>query len=290
MVAIRKCQSRKHNFNGCGDPRCPEGLSIEVALTDAVNNGSLDEFFAVRDKTKVDAKSLFNRDGFGLLIIQDPNSEFIIPIKVPLNRPEVKKEIAEIDKTIIPSFDNLDELRQHIRDLYHPYARISLVEHKGYENPELRSVSVGTLQVDAGLRGMGVGQHMRSMLTKFADEHELVISGTPTNGGDGQMSEPDDKNSAAWRTWRDKALAHRQRLERFYLRNRYQKNWGWRTLSYNNTIDYLTKEDLVIGNKKWEKQFNPAALEYLGISVGQYVRFPNGVIPEVFAAKRRKQK
>lgn len=213
---IKKCQSRKHKFGGYGDPKCPEGLSIKAALDTAVPNGDLDAFFSAKEQSNLKVHSLYSTWGWGDLHVSDPKTGRGANVKVRLNRTEFVEATRAIDKTIIPSFNNLSEFKTWVDGTYGFGVYYDLREHKSgegvkYGKPDMGIdiVSVAQIIVDADIQGMGISNHLKATLAKYADEHNVILSETPTNAGDGKLQEGQDG-------WVENALAHRARLERSY--------------------------------------------------------------------------
>lgn len=276
MVKVKKCKSRKHSFGGCGSPRCPEGMSIKAALDDAVNNHDLNSFLEARD---IELKSMrtpmlvMNRGMVDLMLSAEGKSA---QFKYPANRPLVVKAINKIDKRQLPSFDDVKSMEGHLNDLYRPYAHVSLKEYTDKDSGlDLKRLSVANMHVDADLRGMGVGRHMRATILKYADEHNYVVTGTPSDSGDGTI----DRNHDNHEEYKANAMAHKARLEKFYLDSGYEYNYAY---SPNSPKDYLTGEPMP-KNDEWEKKLHPAAAQFLRKS-GLYVRWPNNEIPKNWEA------
>jgi GNAT superfamily N-acetyltransferase len=135
------------------------------------------------------------------------------------------------------------------------------------------------MRVDADVRGTGIGRHMRATILKFADEHNYVVTGTPTESGDGSLSRTDDNKDE----FKAHALAHKARLEKFYLDSGYEYNYAYVPVSSKN---YWTNEPYP-RNEEWVQKLNPAAARFLQDS-GFYVRWPNNEIPKNWKAGARK--
>lgn len=272
MVKVKKCRSRKHSFGGCGSSRCPEGMSIKAALDDAVKNHDLNSFLDARDielKTVKHPMVNLDRGMINLMMVTEGKSA---QFKYPANRPLVVKEIKKIDKTQLQSFDDVKSMESHLNDLYRPYAYVSIKEYAGNDNElNLKRLSVANMHVDADLRGMGVGRHIRATILKFADEHNYVVTGTPTDMGDGTL----DRNHDNEEEFKANALAHKARLEKFYLDSGYEYNYAYSPQSPRE----LWSGELKPTDSDWEKKLNPSAAEFLRHS-GVYVRWPNNKVPQ----------
>lgn len=276
MVKVKKCRSRKHSFGGCGSARCPEGMSIKAALDDAVRNHDLNSFLEARD-IELDSirppMLVMNRGMVDLMLTAEGKSA---QFKYPANRPLAVKAIKKIDKSHLPSFDDVKSMEAYMNDLYHPYAHVSLKEYNDKNNDlDLNRLSVASMHVDADLRGVGVGRHMRAIIMKYADGHNYVVTGTPTEQGDNTISRDYDNHEE----FKAHALAHKARLEKFYLDSGYEYNYAYAPKSPK---DYWTGEPMP-KNDEWEKKLNPAAAQFLRDS-GMYIRWPNNEVPQNWEA------
>lgn len=278
MLKIKKCQSKKHNLGGCGDPRCPEGLSIKAAMDEAVDNHDLNSFLAAKDLENAKTPYLRIKHGIAEMTFSEEGKHAVF--KFIANRPEAVQHIQSIDKTHLPSFDSVSEMQTYLQDLYRPYAYVSLRDYtdanswrpSGYD---LKRLSVADLGVDADVRGMGVGRHIRATVLKFADEHNYVVTGTPTEAGDGTV----ERRSDNYEEYKAHCLAHKARLEKFYLDTGYEYNYAcW---NYSEK-DYWTGEPYP-SDENWEKKLHPTAITFLRDS-GSYIRWPNGEVPENWKA------
>lgn len=277
MVQIKKCQSKKHDFGGCGDPRCPEGMSIQAAVDDAVKNRDLNSFLAARELQGATPVAL-ERDR-GLMSLTFASNGKQAQFNYPANRPEVAEHIRSIDKNNLLSFDNAESMKAYLNRLYDPYACVDFHEyvdnHSGFD---LKRLSVADMKVDADVRGMGVGRHMRATIMKFADEHNYVITGSPTEIGDGNMKHTKENAEE----FKSHALAHKARLVKFYLDSGYEYNYALDTFRY---VDYWTNEPFP-QDGEWEKKLHPDAANFLRHS-GHYIRWPNNKVPKNWAASTR---
>jgi GNAT superfamily N-acetyltransferase len=266
MVTIKKCQSKKHNFGGCGDPKCPEGLSIQKAVETAAKDGNISAYFTARQLQDKNNKSLYISNGIASLFIESSIYKFVA------SRPEVVKEINSYDRSTIPSFNSYEDLKEHLGS-YRPYAYAMVQKYDGYgPDGNITRLSVGTMEVDADLRGMGLGSYFRKVISKYADENSYILSGTPTNSGDGTMDHNDDNTEQ----FRQHALDHRARLEHFYLRTGYEHNYGTMP-SVHSQKDYLTNKPTP-HDAKWYAKFNEYGQNLLA-DAGSYIRWPNNTIP-----------
>lgn len=252
---------------------------MQAALETAARDKNLNDFFAIREKHDLQPTGLYLEDGFARLWVKDNGEQLGKPLVFVADRPVVREAISKLDRSTIPSFDTVDEMEDYINDLYLPYAHVSL---RQYDNEKLgvTRLSVADMKVDADLRGQGIGQWIRSTITKHCDEKGYIITGTPTNSGDGSMEQTD----ANYEEYKAMALAHRQRLINFYLRNGYEYNYA--VDNYDNGHgDYWTKEPFP-QNQEWVDRFAPEAQRFIS-EAGSYIRWPNGVIPKSMLAKKR---
>jgi GNAT superfamily N-acetyltransferase len=284
MIKIKKCRSIRHRYGGCGNPRCPEGLSIKAALDEAVKNHDLNSFLAAKDMEG--AEPAYLRIDRGMMNMTLSTNGKNALFKYPVSRPEVRDYIQSIDKSQINSFDDVDSMESYLNELYKPYARVRLHEYRESDNTyrdsgfDLKSLSVGDMHVDADVRGLGVGRHMRATILKFADEHNYVVTGTPTENGDGTL----EQTSSNYEEFKAHALAHKARLEKFYLDSGYEYNHAYIPVSPGT--NYWTGERYEM-DMKWEEKLHPSAANFLRES-GFYVRWPNNEIPKNWKAGARK--
>lgn len=259
-------------------------MSIKAAINEAVNNHDLNSFLAAREME--DARPSYLRIDRGMMSMTMANKEKSVLFKYPVSRPEVREHIQSIDKTQLQSFDDVDSMESYLNDLYGPYARVNLCEYKESDNTyrdsgfDLKTLSVADMRVDADLRGLGVGRHMRATILKFADEHNYVVTGTPTESGDGTLEHTNDNHEE----FKAHALAHKARLEKFYLDSGYEYNHAYIPV-YPGT-NYWTGEKYE-RDEKWEEKLHPSAARFLRES-GFYIRWPNNEIPKNWKAGARK--
>ena len=274
MVTIRKCRSLKHRLGGCGDPKCPEGLSLKAALDEALKSNDLDAYFTAREKESLRATRLLGRDGWGTLSVEDKNGKEA-KVRIPLARKDLVEQVKAIDKNIIPSFNSIDEFRAYVEKVYGKAVVYSLVQDAKDDNHyPVEVLGVSQITVAPDVRGLGISNHLKKILVKYADEHNAIITGTPTNSGDGTIIEGQEG-------WHDNALAHRERLIRSYKKFGYEKN---PCFSFSDKTDYLTGEPHEYDREQISK-FTPVAQRMLS-NTGIWVRWPNGVIPKVLLSQR----
>lgn len=270
MVQVKKCQSKKHDFGGCGDPRCPEGMSLQVAVDDAIRNRDLNSFLVAREMQGATPVFLERERGMVNLTLHANGKQ--AQFNYPANRPEVTEYINNIDKSKLPSFDNANKMIIYLNTLYDSYAGVKIYEyvdnHAGFD---LRRLNVADMKVDADVRGLGVGRHMRAIIMKFADEHNYVVTGTPTSMGDGNMKRTQENEEE----FKSHALAHQARLVKFYFDSGYEYNYAAATSAY---VDYWTNEPFP-QDVEWEKKLHPDAANFLRHS-GYYIRWPNNKVPK----------
>lgn len=283
MVQIKKCRSVRHHLGGCGDPRCPEGLSIKAAMKEAVDNKDVAAFLKARALLDGKPTALFVDKGFNSLYVQNRETKEETQVRFVASRPEIAKAVNEaLDRTVFPSFETIDELTSYINDAYRPYARLQVYDYED-EVKGFKRLSVASMHVDADLRSQGIGKYMRKLLCKFADEKGYILTGTPTNSGDGSIEHTNDNEEE----FKAHAIAHRNRLIKFYLDNGYEYNYAYIPVDYSRG-DYWTKEPYP-ENQEWVDKLNPDAQKFLSQS-GFYIRWPNGEIPKNMLAKKRRSK
>ena len=278
MIQIKKCQSKKHEIGGCGDPRCPEGMSIEAAVNDAVKTRDLNSFLTAREMQGATPVYLARKRGMMNLTLatDDKTANF----SFPANRPDVVKHIQGIDKTHLPSFEDVESMENYLNKLYHPYARVDIYDEIDTKTGfELKRLNVSDMRVDADIRSLGIGRHMRATILKFADEHNFVVTGTPTESGDGSM----ERDTSDAEEFKAHALAHKARLAKFYVDSGYEYNYAF---APSGRTDYWTNEPFP-KDYEWEKRLHPEAANFLRNS-GFYVRWPNNEIPKNWKAGARK--
>jgi GNAT superfamily N-acetyltransferase len=275
MVAIKKCQSKKHStYGGCGDPRCPEGKSIRQAMDKAVQQKDVIAYMEARKLKELPTNSLtFHGGGLVSAMLLDDEGMVEDAVRFVLPRSGAIEYIKELDRKTLPSFATYTELQDYINTTYHPYASISLRQYDGYgPDKNISRISVADMTVDADLRGSGVGSYFRKLLIQHADENGYIISGTPTNSGDRTMEHTNDNTDE----FREHAINHRSRLEHFYLRNGYERNYGTRASIYGER-DFLTKKKLS-HDAEWYSKFNEYGQNLLA-DAGSFIKWPNNTIP-----------
>lgn len=262
MVQIKKCQSKKHNGQGCDDPRCPQRVSTAAALHDAVLSGNLNEFLAIKEKIEDAPLS-----GIAGIIWKKKQTQEFENEKLLLDD---KKENQDMGLESYPDFRSL---QKGLNDRFRPKATL-ILEDLGRDTSgyNLRGISVEDMQVRPEFQGMGIGRYMRATILKFADEHNYVVTGIPTDVGDGTVRSHEEG-------FLEHALSHRRRLEQWYLNHGYE---------YNHAFSEAGKPDHLTGgnypyDSSWKSQLHPAAIEYLSGS-GFYVRWPNNEIPDNWKA------
>lgn len=264
MVQIKKCQSKKHNGKGCDDPRCPERVSVEAALNAAVLNEDLNKFLSIREQLEENPLS-----GIAKIIWKKNQTQEFQNQQLLLNKNKVQNKLSRG----IKSYPDLYSLRKDLNEHFYPHAQL-IVEELGNDSSgfDLKGVSVDDMQVAPEYRDMGIGRYIRATILKFADEHNYVVTGIPTEGGDGSIQSHEEG-------FREHALAHRTRLENWYLNHGYEYNYAFDTAE---AADPLTGEAYPT-DPSWETKLHPAAVEYLRDS-GFYIRWPNNTIPENWKA------
>lgn len=264
------------------DPICLEGKSIQVAKDVVVMSNNSNSFIAVRARLSLSRMKAWFRGTFSTSDRNENANEAVGTPKLPDAEMFTHIQIIrDIDQKDLPSFTEIGDLANHLNSLYRPYAEVVISPIVGNSEAGLKALSVDDMQVDEGLRGLGVGRHMRATILRFSDENNYAVLGIPTSAGDGtvEFEHP---------AFKEHALAHRQRLEKFYLDSGYEYNYAFEP-AYHSLFDpLLGRTDELTGeeypnNPEWKEQFSPEALMTLEDS-GLYVRWPNSEIPKSWKA------
>jgi GNAT superfamily N-acetyltransferase len=266
-TVIRKCQSKKHLQGGCGDPKCPEGLSLQVALEDALANNDISAYLDAKGKLHEKPKYVSKVNGWVEMDFGKVQGHPVLAIVEP-NRPEVKAAIAKLDKNEILSFHTLKRLESYFDHRYGGAATVKLDirEDKGHGWKELHVVN---LNVDADLRGLGIGTQIRRTLIRHADEHGYILGGTPTSSGDGSK-----RRTEAYDPELDQHVAaHQERLRKFYVKHGYIRNPCTRDYQIQDTDEAKTYREtesakLTEDAQKWFRNRDAS-----------YIKLPNGEYP-----------
>jgi len=275
-----KCQAKEHSGRyGCSSPRCPEGLYVQKVIGDALKNKDVSAYIEARQLQDRNKKIVSIEKGVATLKIDssDDTGKSAVYVTGPIDRDEIRAQLTAIDKSKVPSFESIHDLSEHVRSLYEPYLNIS-VDMNDSSPYGWKHVHVYEMDVEADLRSTGMGYHVRRMLSKFCDEHDAVLSGTPTNGGDRSYN----RNYVTQVTpelHKENAIRHKKRLEGYYLRSGYMKNYAY---SYADSVDYhtgLPHEQ----NDEWRAQFNEKGEAFIA-QAGEFIRFPKGKIPNSMLA------
>jgi hypothetical protein len=113
MVTIKKCQSKKHSFGGCGDPRCPEGLSIQNAMEHALKDQDVMAYIEARQLKDLKPNMLFIDNGMAALFVNHSGEEQTDTLRFKANRPEVPYNCS-----FVRNFKRLREAhKRHIQTL-----------------------------------------------------------------------------------------------------------------------------------------------------------------------------
>ncbi len=254
---IRKCQSKKHLTGGCGDPQCPEGLSIQVALQDALKNDDIVAYLEARGKVKEKPEWVKKVDGYVEIDFGAAKYGKHVVALVEPNRPDFKKAVAGLDKTKILSFANVKRIEAYFNERYAGAVTVKLAVKKD-ANSGWAELHVVNLNVDSDLRGLGVGTEIRKTLIRHADESGYILGGSPTTGGDGSKL----RTGAYDPEWETFAEKHRQRLVGFYLKHGY----------ILNPTDYDAPKDNPI-------RLTANGKAFLTTIEAKYIKLPNNEYP-----------
>lgn len=275
-----KCQAKEHSGRyGCSSSRCPEGLYVQKVIGDALKNKDVFAYIEARKLQDKNKKLVSIENGVATLIIETPDvtGSGSVYVTGPIDRNELRAQLTAMDKSEVPSFDSIDDLHDHVRELYYPYMNVSVGMDD--DNPYgWKHVHVYEMNVEADLRSTGMGYHVRRMLAKFCDEQNAILSGTPTNAGDRSYNR-NYPTQVTPELHKENAIRHKKRLEGYYLRSGYMKNFSY---SYSDSVDYhtgLPHEQ----NEEWKAQFNEKGRAFIS-HTGEFIRFPKGKIPNSMLA------
>lgn len=287
MVAVRKCQSKKHHVGGCGDPKCPEGLSLEAALQEAYRTENVNLYLKLKEMENPVVRHVWRElsTGYGVALIDSSNSEYGLEIPVMLQREGLREQVAAVDKTVFPDCETIEDLEEWCDNTYGKEVLWRLVEEDPFTDKEttVEAVSVSQVAVPADLRGLGVSSHLKKALCRFADQKGMILSGTPTNAGPGNYKRQTQNDPE----WLSAAVKHRDRLEHSYQNHGYVRNPFWRSTEPNN-LDYLTGQPHIYDTSKHDL-FTEKAAQYLQ-KLGKWVRFPNQQVPNIMLKPRYRNK
>jgi hypothetical protein len=167
MKTRPKCRSKKHTFvGGCGDPRCPEGLYIKAALDKAIASEDFNAYFTIQEQQRLEPTMLTTDSGWGSLWVVDPVTNKTAKTHVPLTRPDLRKQVENVDKTNIPSFKNFQEFNDWVDNTYPTGVFYRPVYYKNEQDLGVDLISVSQITIDADLRGLGVSNHLKNVLCK----------------------------------------------------------------------------------------------------------------------------
>jgi hypothetical protein len=271
-----KCRSRKHGRagGGCTSPRCPEGLYVKKVIEDALKNADINAYLTARQMEGNRAEVLSVEKGVATIHV---DGETPLVVSGPIDRAGLREQLTRLDKTVVPSFKDLGELSEGVKKLYSPYLSMRLTYSEDRQGR--KALYVSDMNVDADLRSAGMGRHVRAMLAKHCDENNIMLFGTPTEAGD-RSYDGERLSQVSPVEHKVRALAHKQRLVRYYERSGYERNWGFQYVDRADALTGLPHEE----NLGWREKFNSQGLKFLE-NAGEYVRWPNGVIPKNMLGK-----
>lgn len=215
-------------LTGCRSKTCVRGIN-SVALINAFVQGDerAQECLArqIPEGMRLDESSpyiyresfLNYRAVYSLLDEKGDVQEKFAIAPITLNRAKMRERIEKIDKSIVPSFDSVEELKEFVTELYgdtrQDTVTFLLSPKDRYEDGKrvepVLIYSVSELRVAHDLRGLGVGRHIMDMTTKFADEHGITLTLVPTEAGDGTYIEGEEG-------YQENRRSHYFRIKRFY--------------------------------------------------------------------------
>jgi GNAT superfamily N-acetyltransferase len=249
-------------------------MHIDSLLKQALESGNLDGVYTQVEKARLKPVYVndpdYDTSGYMELVLADPETDKTVKARLIPRRPAYRAAAEAVDRSVIHDFENVKQLEQYARDSYPVGVAYTVYESEPNEWTKWGDIHVSQITIDADLRGLGIASHLRKMLTRYADKKGYIISGTPTNRGDGTSVEEQDADHKA------RALKHRERLVASYYRSGYVDNPCWHASGYNG--DWLTGE-FQVHDPLTQDDFTPEGVKFLS-EQGQYVRFPNGKVPK----------
>lgn len=260
-----------HDDYGCRKG-CVQGLARDWARKQIMSSPEQQAIIAAHGITELDTKRIYGSklDGWVEWEVRDKSDPAKrATVRVPLHRPALVDDIAAIDKSIIPSFDSPDELSAFVEDLYGSSNVTLTFYEQGRHVAQLSDIFV-----DADLRGLGVGNHIMQMISRYGDEHDVAITLSPTEGGDGSIY-PDATNKELF----DKHRAtHQSRVWSYYESHGYERNMAY--MGYFKRVD---TDSQLMGDPEFADSLD--ADYYSEVQGGVMVRYPNGKPSERFFKK-----
>jgi GNAT superfamily N-acetyltransferase len=253
-----------HTPHGCKNKNCPKGLSKDWAKKQIAKDADLQAQLASHGITEVDGRNVYGykTDGWGEWDVQQKNGKQKAALRIPLNRPYLAEEVADIDKSITPSFKSMKELTHFAHELYGDNMLFITDQRPA------GVIYVVDLFIDADLRGLGVGGHIMRMIEKYADEHEQVITLSPTEGGDGSLARDTVNEDAFQKNRRE----HQAKIWSFYERYGFERN-----LAFAGYAEDFVNGGQAKGDDSFIQSLEPNYMS--NVNLGVMVRYPNGEKP-----------
>jgi GNAT superfamily N-acetyltransferase len=163
-----------------------------------------------------EASLLNHRAVYPLLNKSGEVQEGFISIPITLNRQKMRERAARIDKSVVPSFDSMNDLAAFVSKLYgtpeSDTVELKMMAQCPSNIPEDSPAPlymVSNLRVAPDLRGVGIGRHIMDMIVKHADEKRLTLALVPTEAGERSDGENDPG-------YEENRRSHYFRIKRFY--------------------------------------------------------------------------
>lgn len=260
-----RCQARTPGH--CRDPRCPEKNHLKEIFDKALLDEDYQTMFAVKEEMDrfkpIGVYPASNAEEWDQLVLSDDTTNEQITVGIT---PE--KTSHQYDLKTVPSFSSYSDIQK----FFTQDPNVVLLLGATLYNSPVAGHTVKEFYVSPGLRGQGVGGWIMDILTKHADDNNSMLFLTPTSAGDKKI----DTRHPQYET---KALAHRERLTRFYQKNGFRQNPFWIPIGWK---DELTQKPWQLDEQEMSK-FTSQGKTYLGSpQTPQLVRLPHGKWPESF--------
>jgi GNAT superfamily N-acetyltransferase len=274
----KRCQAK--NPAACVDPYCPEKMYLKNAFSKALENGDFNAYLEAREQ-EADLEPYRVIRGQAVkewdrLIVKRKSNGDILRVSIP----QTATILFPFPLTEVQSYDSYGDIEKAFSEKTlgsvgkEIILELSNNKHLSYiaEDDPLPGFLLTEFYVSSKLRGQGVGEHIMRTLTQHADEQNLVIELVPTEAGDGTSMDGDVGH-------KEKAIAHKERLTKFYERHGFTLNPFYH---YADRSDYLTGEPHQIDYAA-RKKFTKAGADILR-NHSMYIRFPHNEIPAQYLA------
>jgi len=264
------CKSRKHNVVGCGLSECPEGLSIPRIMREIVSRNKAYDWSDIDRLHDIDLEtvrlhSAGEPGGWINATVSSRDGRETGLVRLPKDRTYLLEQAKKINKTIVPSFATLEEMTAFIKEIYNGVIYIKLSDRSADE--ERKFCAINDIYIDAQMRGIGIGSHVMSIITKHADENHYVLSLVPSEAGDGSIRESSIH-------YEENRKSHYSRLRKFYTEYGFEDNMFY----YGNGKDVLGNYFFRQENLGFIEKASKESVYAIGNST--MVRFPERQIPE----------